>query len=177
MVTPTRLQMGSMRWTWLITSLVVVIAIVSILWQEFSLRGLALCGLPALFACGAWVFYGRPCVKLNDTGVEVINPVRTAQVESGAVTSVDTTYGLQLRCSGKKINAWALADMGSKKARTERASGKAPALPEIDMVTSHLTNVKAEAGETPQPRLTVNIVPVVLLSASLAWFVWGLTAL
>ena len=173
----TRLQLGSMRWTWLITTAVVVVAVGSILWQEFSVRGVALCGLPVLFACGAWIFYGRPNVTLTDTGVRVTNPVRSTQVESTSVTSVDTTYGLQLRCSGKKINAWALTDMGSKKARSERASGEAPALPEIEMVTSHLTNVKKSKAETPPPRQKVDVLPLVLIGVSLAWFVWGMTAL
>lgn len=173
----TRLQLGSMRWTWLITSVVVVVAVASILWQEFSVRGVALCGLPVLFACGAWIFYGRPNVTLTDTGVRVTNPVRSTEVDSTSVTSVDTTYGLQLRCSGKKINAWALTDVGSKKSRSERAAGIAPALPEIEMVTSHLTNVKESKAEAPPPQQKVDAFPLVLIGVSLAWFVWGMSVL
>lgn len=173
----TRLQLGSMRWTWLITSVVVVVAVASILWQEFSVRGVALCGLPVLFACGAWIFYGRPNVTLTETGVRVTNPVRSTEVDSTSVTSVDTAYGLQLRCSGKKINAWALTDMGSKKSRSERAAGIAPALPEIEMVTSHLTNVKKSKAETPPPQQKVDAFPLVLIGVSLAWFVWGMSVL
>ena len=103
--------------------------------------------------------------------------MRSTHVDSTSVTSVDTTYGLQLRCSGKKINAWALTDMGSKKARTERVSGVAPALPEIEMVTSHLTNVRQGKEETPPPQQKVDVLPLLLISVSLVWFVWGITAL
>lgn len=179
---PDRLQAGSMNLTWLVVAGLAALAAISILWSEPTLRGLALCGFPAVFAAGAWILYGRPHVRATPEGVVLANPFRDIAIHHRAVRHTDTTYGLQLRTAEGKHSAWALTDMSSKRARTQRQKDGNGATPEAGQVLNHLEKLDFLARNEPDaaaPPVEARpaVLPIAVAGLAVVWFVAALFAL
>lgn len=69
-----------------------------------GLRGIA---VTAFLALAVYATFWRPRLIIRETGVNVRNVVTTHEIEWGAVTRIDTKWGLTLFLGTKRINIWA----------------------------------------------------------------------
>lgn len=53
-----------------------------------------------------WLYVVRPCVKLHDEGVRIVNPLRTADVTWPMITEVRSRWTLELLVGDQKFPAW-----------------------------------------------------------------------
>lgn len=86
---------------------VVALAIAGYLWAH---RGLAqpLWLLPAGFvAFAAWAWLWRPAVEVDDSGVRLVNLVRTVEIPWQALIRIDTRFALTLHTPRHGYSAWA----------------------------------------------------------------------
>ena len=69
-----------------------------------GLRGIA---ISAFLALTIYAAFWRPRLIIRDTGVNVRNVIATHEIEWGAITRIDTKWGLTLFLGAKRINVWA----------------------------------------------------------------------
>jgi hypothetical protein len=69
-----------------------------------GLVSLAPAGLVAL---GVYVLFWRPCVRVDEDGVTLVNLLRDVRVPFGALEAVGTRFALSLEVSGRRYTAWA----------------------------------------------------------------------
>lgn len=53
-----------------------------------------------------WLYVVRPCVKLHDEGVRIVNPLRTIDVTWPMITEVRSRWTLELIAGDQKFPAW-----------------------------------------------------------------------
>jgi hypothetical protein len=69
-----------------------------------GLRGIA---ITAFLALAIYATFWRPRLIIRESGVNVRNVVATHEIEWGAITRIDTKWGLTLFLGTKRINVWA----------------------------------------------------------------------
>ena len=69
-----------------------------------GLRGF---GVTAFLATAVYATFWRPRLIIRDTGVNVRNVITTHEIEWGAITRIDTKWGLTLFLGKRRINVWA----------------------------------------------------------------------
>jgi len=69
-----------------------------------GLRGI---GVTAFLVTVVYAAFWRPRLIIRETGVNVRNIVMTHEIEWGAITRIDTKWGLALFLGTKRINVWA----------------------------------------------------------------------
>lgn len=67
-----------------------------------------LVSLVALSLVLVWLYVVRPCVKLHDEGVRIVNPVSTVDITWPLITEVRSRWTLELLAGEKKFGAWGL---------------------------------------------------------------------
>ncbi len=53
-----------------------------------------------------WLYVVRPCVKLHDEGVRIVNPLHTIDVTWPMITEVRSRWTLELHAGDQKFPAW-----------------------------------------------------------------------
>ena len=177
------------------------LALVAMLTQggiEGLIRGATWALLPALLV---WALFWRPCVIVDDGGVELINVVRTIRLPWPSITEVDTRWALTLHTAYGRYAAWAAPASGWQPGRRmseqdaravpveDWGSGKqvrasdSPYSPsgEAAMYVRRRWQALQDAGHLADPRLEFDRPPVRwhwgFLAASavlVAWAVLGL---
>lgn len=89
------------------------------------LRGAAWAVLPAVLV---WAMFWRPCVIVDDGGVELVNVFRTIRLPWPSITAVDTRWALTLHTAYGRFAAWAAPASGWQRGRrvTEQDSHAVP---------------------------------------------------
>ncbi|MDQ4491114.1 PH domain-containing protein [Sinomonas sp. ASV486] len=80
----------------------------------------------ALMAWAGWALFWRPAVVVSDSGVELVNPVRSVGVPWEALAYVDTKFALTLGTGAGRFTAWAAPGpgaLGARRARPEHLTG------------------------------------------------------
>ena len=178
------------------------LALVAMLTQggvEGLARGAAWALLPAVLV---WAMFWRPCVVVDDGGVELVNVFRTIRLPWPSITEVDTRWALTLHTAYGRYAAWAAPAAGWQPGRRmteqdaravpveESESGKrvrasdSPYSPsgEPAMAVRRRWQALRDAGHLDDPRLEFERAPVrwhIELIAALAllitWAAAGLT--
>lgn len=94
------------------------LALVAMLTQggvQGLVRGAAWALLPALLV---WAMFWKPCVIVDDGGVELVNVFRTIRLPWPSITTVDTRWALTLVTAYGKYAAWAAPAAGPHRGRT-----------------------------------------------------------
>lgn len=55
-----------------------------------------------------WLFVVRPCVKVHDDGLRIVNPLRTVEITWPMITEVRSRWVLELVCGSEKYAAWGI---------------------------------------------------------------------
>lgn len=69
--------------------------------------GLRAVGVTGLLITVVYATFWRPRLIIRDTGVNVRNVVASHEIEWGAITRIDTKWGLALFLGKRRINVWA----------------------------------------------------------------------
>lgn len=77
-------------------------------------RGAPWALLPALLM---WAMFWRPCVVVDDGGVELVNVFRTIRLPWPSITEVDTRWALTLHTAYGRFAAWAAPASGRQRGR------------------------------------------------------------
>ncbi|HEY5842410.1 MAG TPA: PH domain-containing protein [Nakamurella sp.] len=109
---------------WVLAGLAVV-AMVTQGGVDGLLRGAPWAWLPALLV---WAMFWRPCVVIDDGGVELVNVFRTIRLPWPSITDVDTRWALTLHTAYGRFAAWAAPASGWQLGRrlTEQDSREVP---------------------------------------------------
>jgi hypothetical protein len=161
-------------------------------------RGAAWALLPALLV---WAMFWRPCVIVDDGGVELVNVFRTIRLPWPSITGVDTRWALTLHTAYGRYAAWAAPASGWQRGRRLTAqdaravpaettiggasirAGDSPYSPsgEAAMQVRRHWQTLRDAGHLDDPRLEFERAPVrwhVELIAALAIvMVWAMAGL
>lgn len=143
-----------------------------------------------------WVLVVRPCVKIHDEGLRVVNPLRTTDVSWPMITGVRTRWLLELSTHARTIKAWGVpADPGRPRygrgalnmGLNRTARGEKPAQPSRPKVEAQTVAAEVErrieADSRRKDGRTARILetswdpaPVGLLLAAVSFFVIALLA-
>jgi hypothetical protein len=165
---------------------------------EGLVRGAAWALLPALLV---WAMFWRPCVVVDDGGVELVNVFRTIRLPWPSITEVDTRWALTLHTAYGRFAAWAAPASGwqpgrrlneqdarevplevSSAGKSMRASDSpySPAGEAAIEVRRHWQELR-DAGHLDNPRLEFDRAPIqwhlALLAALLVLIVWMIAGL
>jgi hypothetical protein len=69
--------------------------------------GLRAIGVTAFLTTAIYATFWRPRLIIRETGVNVRNVVASHEIEWGAITRIDTKWGLTLFLGKRRINVWA----------------------------------------------------------------------
>jgi hypothetical protein len=108
---------------------IVAVCLVSLLVQGDPIVALrfAPAFLTAAYLC--WMLFWYPCVRVDASGVALVNLVRTVRVTWPAVAAIETKYALTVHTADAKYVAWA-APGPSRFASTRAAKAELKNLPE-----------------------------------------------
>ena len=166
-----------------IIGVIALLGVGSIVVGDFTLRGLAVAGLPLALLAGVWVLYRFPRVELRRQEIVLVNPLKTISVPWNLVDGFDTHFGLAVRTDAKSFSSWPLAGRGKKMEKD--AAGMRRLVdqpsPAVDTVLDHhaglgdaeLANPRGERRITE----TWNSGIIVLLAAAIVWAAIGFMAL
>jgi hypothetical protein len=165
---------------------------------EGLVRGAAWALLPALLV---WAMFWRPCVVVDDGGVELVNVFRTIRLPWPSITEVDTRWALTLHTAYGRFAAWAAPASGWQPGRrlTEQdarevplevsSAGKSMRASDSPYSPSGEAAIEVrrrwqelrDAGHLDNPRLEFDRAPIqwhlALLAALLVLIVWMIAGL
>jgi hypothetical protein len=61
----------------------------------------------ALIAFGTWVLFWHPAVRVDDSGIDFVNLIRTRHITWPSVQRVETKYSLTIYTTAGRFSAWA----------------------------------------------------------------------
>ena len=96
------------------------LGVISIVFGDFSLRGLAAAGIPLAVGTLVFVFYWYPRVELHRQQLVLVNPLQTVTIPWNLVDGFETHFGLSVRTHEKKFASWPLAGKGKKWEKDEQ---------------------------------------------------------
>ena len=90
--------------TWIVAAVVLVALVI-----EGGASALVRYGaLPLLLAALGWTAFWRPHVRVEGSGVRVVNVLSTTWLPWQAITGTKTRWGLEITTHGRTVGAWAL---------------------------------------------------------------------
>lgn len=96
-----------------------------------------------------WLFVVRPCVRLHDEGVRIVNPMRTTDITWPMITEVRSRWVLELLSGQKKYAAWGVpAD--PKRPRHGRGM--------FSLGASKILGTQQPEAKRPQPKIEAQTV-------------------
>lgn len=164
-------------------TVIAVIGLGSLAFGEFSLRGLAIAGLPVALFTWVWVLYRFPRVELRYREIALVNPLKTITIPWNLVDGFDTRFGLRVITHTKSYSSWSLAGRGK---RTEKDADGVRLLvgrpnPAVAEVVDHHARLSEEELSNPRgERTSIEVwnLPIILaLVIAIAWAGIGIMAL
>lgn len=101
-----------------------------------------------------WLFVVRPCVKIHDEGILLVNPLRVVDLTWPAIQEVRSRWALELVAMGRRYTAWGVpADPGRPRhgravltlGANKVAAGAEPAVPKRPKVEAQTVAAEVEA--------------------------------
>ena len=96
------------------------LGVISIVFGDLTLRGLAAAGIPLAVGTLVFVFYRYPRVELHRQQLVLVNPLQTVTIPWNLVDGFETHFGLSVRTHEKKFASWPLAGKGKKWEKDEQ---------------------------------------------------------
>ncbi|WP_228278143.1 hypothetical protein [Brevibacterium limosum] len=157
--------------------------VLSIVFGDFTLRGLAAAGIPLAVGTLVFVFYRYPRVELHRRQIVLVNPLQTVTIPWNLVDGFETHFGLSVRTHAKKFASWPLAGKGKKWEKDEHGIRRLVENPNpaVDTVLERYSALSDEELANPggqrivETRWNIGIIAVGLLA--IAWALIGFAAL
>lgn len=159
------------------------LGVLSILFGDFTLRGLAAAGIPLAVGTLVFVFYRFPRVELHRQQLVLVNPLQTVTIPWNLVDGFETHFGLSVRTHEKKFASWPLAGKGKKWEKDERGMRRLVENPSpaVDAVLERYSSLSDAELANPggqrivEKRWNIGIIAVSVLV--IAWALIGFAAL
>ena len=159
------------------------LGVISIVFGDFTLRGLAAAGIPLAVGTLVFVFYRYPRVELHRQQLVLVNPLQTVTIPWNLVDGFETHFGLSVRTHEKKFASWPLAGKGKKWEKDEQGVRQLVENPDpaVDAVLDRYAALSDAELANPggqrvvEKRWNVGIIAVGLLV--IVWALIGLAAL
>ena len=157
--------------------------VLSIVFGDFTLRGLAAAGIPLAVGTLVFVFYRYPRVELHRQQLVLVNPLQTVTIPWNLVDGFETHFGLSVRTHEKKFASWPLAGKGKKWEKDEQGVRQLVENPDpaVDAVLDRYAALSDAELANPsgqrviETRWNIGIIAVGLLS--IVWALIGFAAL
>lgn len=167
----------------LIVAVVCGLGVASIVVGDFTLRGLAVAGIPIAVILVVYALYRFPCVQLRPRELVLVNPMTTVAIPWNLVDGFDTHFGLSVRTHEGSYSSWSLAGRGKKMEKDEDGIRRLRDnhSPAVDAVLDHHAGLGEDALANPrgERRVTVtwNVGVISAVIGAVAWAVIGVAAL
>jgi hypothetical protein len=92
---------------------VCAVSVVGVAWQYGVADGLRVAPFLAMVAGACWAVFWRPHVAVDDSGVELVNILRTIRLPWPSIRDVDTKWTLTLDTAYGRFSAWAAPAPGA----------------------------------------------------------------
>ncbi|MCT1551217.1 hypothetical protein [Brevibacterium casei] len=161
---------------------VAAIGIGSIVVGDFTLRGLAVAGIPVLLFVGVWALYRHPRVELRTQEIVLVNPLTTITVPWNLVDGFDTHFGLSVRTHEKSYSSWPLAGRGKKMEKDAHGIRRLvdEPSPAVDTVLDHHARLNEAQLANPRGERTItqvwNVPVIAALAVAIVWAILGFMA-
>ena len=157
--------------------------VLSIVFGDFTLRGLTAAGIPLAVGTLVFVFYRYPRVELHRQQLVLVNPLQTVTIPWNLVDGFETHFGLSVRTHEKKFASWPLAGKGKKWEKDEQGRRQLveDPSPAVDAVLDRYAALSDAELANPsgqrviETRWNIGIIAVGLLS--IVWALIGFAAL
>ncbi len=159
------------------------VGVASIAIGDFTMRGLAIAGIPIAVGALVYVLYRYPRVELHHRQLVLVNPLRTVTVPWNLVDGFDTHFGLGVRTHEKTFSSWPLAGKGKKWEKDEHDMRRLvdDPNPAVDTVLDRYAGLSDDELANPGGKRTIqrewNLGIIVAGLLALAWAVLGIAAL
>lgn len=159
------------------------LGVLSILFGDFTLRGLAAAGIPLAVGTLVFVFYRYPRVELHRQQLVLVNPLQTVTIPWNLVDGFETHFGLSVRTHEKKFASWSLSGKGKKWEKDEHGMRRLVENPSpaVDTVLERYSTLSDAELANPggqrviETRWNIGIIAVGLLA--IVWALFGFAAL
>lgn len=159
------------------------LGVISIVFGDFTLRGLAAAGIPLAVGTLVYVFYRFPRVELHRQQLVLVNPLQTVTIPWNLVDGFETHFGLGVRTHEKRFSSWPLAGKGKKWEKDEhdmRRLVENPS-PAVDAVLDRYAGLSDDELANPGGKRTIerrwNLGIIAAGLIAVAWAIVGFAAL
>ncbi|WP_269067086.1 hypothetical protein ACH82I_03310 [Brevibacterium sp. GP-SGM9] len=182
-IQPTIVRTTSSTVLFIVIAAICVLGLGSIVLGDFTMRGLAVAGIPVAVLTLVFVLYRFPRVELGQQQIGLVNPLKTIAVPWNLVDGLDTHFGLSVRTHEKTYSSWPLAGKGKKMEKDERGirSLMDNPSPAVDTVLDRYAALSDAELANPRGERTIterwNLAIIIALIVAIVWAVFGFTAL
>lgn len=166
----------------IVIAAICVLGLGSILVGDFTLRGLAVAGIPFAILTVVYVLYRFPRVELGAKELSLINPMQSVHIPWNLVDGFETHFGLGVRTHEKVFSSWPLASRGKKMEKDENGIRRLmdnpnPAVDTVldryaSLTDAELSNPRGERGIVA--RWNVGVITALLVA--IVWAIIGFGA-
>lgn len=180
---PTIVRTTSSTVLFVVIAALCLLGIGSILIGDFTLRGLAVAGIPIAVGTVVYALYRFPRVELGHRELALINPLQSVHIPWNLVDGFDIHFGLGVRTHEKSYSSWPLAGRGKKMEKDEHGVRRLMDNPNpaVDSVLDHHAGLSDEQLSNPRGERTIttewNFGVIFAVVVTLAWAVFGFFAL
>ena len=150
---------------------------------DFTIRGLAVAGIPIAIVTIVYALYRFPRVELGHKELSLINPLQTVRIPWNHVDGFDIHFGLGVRTQEKLYSSWPLAGKGKKMEKDEHGIRRLMDNPNpaVDTVLDRYAGLTDEELSNPRGERTVttqwNLGIIAALVLAVVWAAVGFIAL
>ncbi|GAA1873033.1 hypothetical protein [Brevibacterium marinum] len=180
---PTVVRTTSSTVLFFVIAALCVVGVGSIAVGDFTLRGLAVAGIPIAVVTIVYVLYRFPRVELAHNELALINPLQSVRIPWNLVDGFDTHFGLGVRTHEKVFSSWPLAGRGKKMEKDEHGVRRLRDNPNpaVDTVLDRYSGLGDEELSNPCGERTIttrwNLGIIAALVAAAVWAAIGFAAL
>ncbi|WP_350271170.1 hypothetical protein AAFP32_06780 [Brevibacterium sp. CBA3109] len=150
---------------------------------DFTLRGLAVAGIPIAVGTVVYALYRFPRVELGHRELALINPLQSVRIPWNLVDGFDIHFGLGVRTHEKVFSSWPLAGRGKKMEKDEHGIRRLMDNPNpaVDTVLDRYSGLSDEELSNPRGERTIttswNLGIIAALVVAVVWAGIGFAAL
>lgn len=150
---------------------------------DFTLRGLAVAGIPIAVGTVVYALYRFPRVELGHRELALINPLQSVRIPWNLIDGFDIHFGLGVRTHEKVFSSWPLAGRGKKMEKDEHGIRRLMDNPNpaVDTVLDRYSGLSDEELSNPRGERTIttswNLGIIAALVVAVVWAGIGFAAL
>ncbi len=159
------------------------LGVASIVVGDFTLRGLAVAGIPAAIFTLVYALYRFPRVELRQREIALINPLQSVVIPWNRVDGFETHFGLGVRTHEATYSSWPLAGRGKRMEKDEHGIRRLMDNPNpaVDAVLDRYSRLGEDELANPHGERTIttawNVGLIAAVLGAIAWAAIGFATL